>query len=50
MKSLIIHSLKMHKVQTISVTLSIMLSVAAGFALFLIYGGVTKGVEVTSTE
>ncbi len=48
MKDLILHSLKMHKVQTVSVTLSVALSVMALFALVLVYGGVQAGVELNS--
>ncbi|MBQ9042182.1 MAG: ABC transporter permease [Eggerthellaceae bacterium] len=48
MKDLILHSLKMHKVQTISVTLSVALSVMALFALVLVYGGVQGGVQLNA--
>ncbi len=48
MKDLILHSLKMHKVQTVSVTLSVALSVMALFALVLVYGGVQAGVQLNS--
>lgn len=48
MKDLILHSLKMHKVQTVSVTLSVALSVMALFALVLVYGGVQGGVQLNA--
>lgn len=48
MKDLILHSLKMHKVQTVSVTLSVALSVMALFALVLAYGGVQGGVQLNA--
>ncbi len=47
MRSLIIHSLKMRRVQTISVVLSITLSVAVILVLCLVYGGVMRGIEVS---
>ncbi len=48
MRSLIFHSLKMHRVQTISIMLSVALSVAICVALVLTYGGVTRGIEISS--
>lgn len=48
MKDLILHSLKMRKVQTVSVTLSVALSVMALFALVLVYGGVQAGVQLNA--
>lgn len=48
MKDLILHSLKMHKVQTVSVTLSVAISVMALFALVLTYGGVQGGVQLNA--
>ncbi len=48
MKDLVLHSLKMHKVQTVSVTLSVALSVMTLFALVLVYGGVQGGVQLNA--
>lgn len=47
MKDLILHSLKMRKVSTIAVLLSIALSTCLCLALGLTYGGVTKGIELS---
>ncbi len=47
MRSLILHSLKMRKVQTVSVALSVVLSVAISLTLCLVYGGVTQGIELS---
>lgn len=48
MRSLILHSLKMHKVQTASIVVSVALSVAVCLVLVLMYGGVTRGIEISS--
>ncbi len=47
MKELIFHSLKMRKVSTVSVVLSVALSVTVFFALGMTYGGVQAGVETS---
>lgn len=50
MKELILHSLKMRKVGTASILISIALSTSLCLALGLIYGGVTKGVELSEAR
>lgn len=47
MRSLILHSIKMRKVQTISIMVSVGLSVALALVLGLIYGGVTRGIDMS---
>ncbi len=47
MNSLILHSIRMRKVQTASIVISVALSVALALVLGLIYGGVTRGIEVS---
>lgn len=47
MKQLILHSLKMHKVQTASIVVSVALSVMIVTTLGLLYGGVQQGIEVS---
>ena len=47
MKDLILHSLKMRKVGTVSVLISIALSTCLCLALGLTYGGVTKGIDLS---
>lgn len=49
MKELIVHSLKMHKVQTVSVIVSVALSAMIVVTLGLMYGGVQQGIT-TSKE
>lgn len=48
MRALIFHSLRMRKIQTASIFISIALSVALVFVLALVYGGVTRGMELSS--
>ena len=47
LKDLILHSLKMRKVGTVSVLISIALSTCLCLALGLTYGGVTKGIDLS---
>ncbi|MEE8721579.1 MAG: ABC transporter permease [Eggerthellaceae bacterium] len=47
MRTLIFHSLRMRKVQTFSIMLTVALSVMILFALGIVYGGVQKGIEVS---
>lgn len=47
MKQLILHSLKMHKVQTASIVVSVALSVMIVTTLGLLHGGVQQGIEVS---
>ena len=49
MKELILHSIKMHKVQTVSVIVSVALSTMIVVTLGLMYGGVQQGIA-TSKE
>ncbi len=48
MNSLILHSIRMRKVQTASIVVSVALSVALALVLGLIYGGVTRGIDVSA--
>ena len=48
MGSLILRSLKMRKVQTASILVSVALSAALFLAFGLIYGGVTRGIDVSA--
>lgn len=50
MLNLILHSLKMRKVQTASVILSVAMSVMTLLALGLVYGGVTAGVAASEAR
>ena len=50
MKQLVIHSLKMHKVQSVSIAVSVMLSVMILVTFGLVYGGVMQGVDASSKQ
>lgn len=50
MGSLIVHSLRMHKVQTLSVFVTVALSVALALVLGLIYGGSTRGMQLSQEQ
>lgn len=47
MKQLILHSLRMHKIQTASIVVSVALSVMIVTTLGLLYGGVQQGIELS---
>lgn len=47
MKQLILHSLKMHKIQTVSIIASVALSVMIVTTLGLLYGGVQQGISAS---
>lgn len=47
MKQLILHSLRMHKVQTVSIVVSVALSVMIVTTLGLLHGGVQQGIAVS---
>lgn len=50
MKHLVAHSLKMHKIQTASVVVSIALSVMLITTFGLVYGGVQQGIETSKAR
>ena len=47
MRQLILRSLKMHKVQSFSIALTVLLSVAVLTTFGLVYGGTIKGVQLS---
>lgn len=47
MKQLVLHSLKMHKVQSVSIAVSVALSVMILLTLGLVYGGVMQGIDAS---
>ena len=50
MKQLVMHSLKMHKVQSVSIAVSVALSVMILLTLGLVYGGVMQGIEASEKQ
>ena len=50
MKQLVLHSLKMHKVQSASIAVSVALSVMILVTFGLVYGGVMQGVEKSEKQ
>ena len=50
MKQLVLHSLKMHKVQSVSIAVSVALSVMILVTFGLVYGGVMQGVEKSEKQ
>ena len=50
MKQLVMHSLKMHKVQSASIAISVALSVMILVTFGLVYGGVMQGVEASKSR
>ena len=50
MKQLVVHSLKMHKVQSVSIAVSVALSVMILVTFGLVYGGVMQGVEKSEAQ
>ncbi len=50
MKQLVLHSLKMHKVQSVSIVVSVALSVMIVLTFGLVYGGVIRGIEAASDQ
>lgn len=50
MKHLILHSIKMHKVQSISIAVSVMLSVMILVTFGLVYGGVQEGIAKSERQ
>ena len=50
MKQLVLHSLKMHKVQSVSIAVSVALSVMILVTFGLVYGGVMQGVEKSERQ
>ena len=50
MKQLVMHSLKMHKVQSVSIAVSVALSVMILLTLGLVYGGVMQGIDASKKQ
>lgn len=50
MKQLILRSLRMHKVQSVSIALTVMLSAAVLTTFGLVYGGTMKGVQLSEEQ
>ncbi len=50
MKQLILHSIKMHKVQSLSITVSVALSVMILVTFGLVYGGVQEGIQKSERQ
>jgi putative ABC transport system permease protein len=48
MKDLVLHSLKKHHVQTISIVVCVALSVAVCLSAVLVYGGAQRGIEISN--